>query len=1210
LVHHKSTPKEKSKKEINAIAGLKSKGNISTIQKSPISFRPVTLRQMHTDSVEIVEYLSHNNVTKAITEILEPTDALKGMSSPQVMLIDGAPGIGKTYLCKEIAYQWSRGQILTEKSFLFLLRAREQSVQQLKEVKDLIKYCCHLECEEAIDDIYKYIKETEGATLIVLLDGYNELPVELPGDRLISQLINRQRLRRCDIVITSRSFPYGSICLIPDCRIEIIGFTNNDRQEYIKRALANKPADILTLTNYLDSHPTVSSLCYIPLNMTILLHLFTKNDLPQSRTELFKKFVDLTIKLHIEKDKKMYKALQRTDLAIDFIKQKLGQFSYHALRKDHVVFSLGAIRKIYPEITENCVTIHGYGLLQTTEHFTTTGKTLSFNFIHSSIQEFLAAYYIQSLSEEKQFSLLRDTFWNERYLNTWIIYVALTKGKVFAFKYFLSGKHKQFSFLARKVFKEFHISPKILQDKMKCLYLFQCFKEANDETMCKTVSESMQKKQVDLSQRALFPSNVITLGLFLTYSYEKWEKLDISNCNIQDVGLRDLWRALYSNGKSKVCINIINLSGNQLSDICVGALTDLANSCDTKELYVSNNKLGDVGAETLISRLPDDTRLKILLMDGNEISADTADNINQRVSLLTSLNIVGTCHLYVHNVSGDCIAEVLELYSARCDLSKFSMHNCPVEAKHLEHILNLLVNNTNLVTLHFSHIGLQKSMIKFFATRLSLLKHISNFFLAEPNLCEVVINDLINNLSVSSTAKMVIISDNTVHARQSTHLENEKLKPNATILSHCLKDEQVLDRVVITIRASPLLEVIDISQYKLGSNEIKKLANGIKDLLKLKSLTLSSNGIDDVAAEAIADNLANKTFLEVLDLSTNSISSKGALAISKSLNENTVLRVLDIHNNIINPDAASGLSSMFTNKVNLLKLNISKNALETNGMCHIARTLQKINSLTELNVSANYITSSDIIAVVKNNTSLEILDVSQNKLESLGCIKLCKALQKHHHNLKVLNISDNGINSIIAAHELASALKDKQKLEVVNVSQNEFEAGLAAIAASVKSTKFLKELTLRESGTVDQKAVIEICQVINHSPSLEVLDLGYTMLQTPGADKIFHTLSRNTTLKVLNVSYNNIENSAVQQLASSSLAYHSTLRELLLHNNPLSDSTIKEVVFKQLSNAANLRKIRVPNISNVRIKACIDRKVELINRNRREDNKLIFSNFG
>jgi len=219
---------------------------------------------MNTDSIEIVEYLSQNNVTKAIVEIFKPLDDNEGMSSPRVILIDGAPGIGKTYLCKEIAYQWSQGQILTEKRFLFLLRAHEQSVQQLKEVKDLIKYCCHLECEESIDDIYKCIKEKEGANLIVLLDGYNEFSIKLPGDCLIYQLISHQRLSKCDIVIASRSFTYGPVCKFVKCRIEIIGFTYNDRQKYIQRALANKPDDILTLTNYLDSHPTFSSLCYIP----------------------------------------------------------------------------------------------------------------------------------------------------------------------------------------------------------------------------------------------------------------------------------------------------------------------------------------------------------------------------------------------------------------------------------------------------------------------------------------------------------------------------------------------------------------------------------------------------------------------------------------------------------------------------------------------------------------------------------------------------------------------------------------------------------------------------------------------------------------------------------------------------------------------------------------------------------------------------------
>lgn len=85
---------------------------------------------------------------------------------------------------------------------------------------------------------------------MVLLGGYSEIPVELPTDCLISQLISRQRLARCDIlIVTSRSFTDGSFCHLADFRIEILGFTNNDRQKYIQQALINKPDDVKNLKN-------------------------------------------------------------------------------------------------------------------------------------------------------------------------------------------------------------------------------------------------------------------------------------------------------------------------------------------------------------------------------------------------------------------------------------------------------------------------------------------------------------------------------------------------------------------------------------------------------------------------------------------------------------------------------------------------------------------------------------------------------------------------------------------------------------------------------------------------------------------------------------------------------------------------------------------------------------------------------------------------
>lgn len=50
------------------------------------------------------------------------------------------------------------------------------------------------------------------------------------------------------------------------------------------------------------------------------------------------------------------------------------------------------ISAVYPNMAAIPEAIDGFGMLQATEYFGITGKTMTFNFIHS-IQEFLAAYH-------------------------------------------------------------------------------------------------------------------------------------------------------------------------------------------------------------------------------------------------------------------------------------------------------------------------------------------------------------------------------------------------------------------------------------------------------------------------------------------------------------------------------------------------------------------------------------------------------------------------------------------------------------------------------------------------------------------------------------------------------------------------------------------------------------------------------------------------
>ena len=133
LIHYKG---EKTQQELLEMANIHKEGapaidNLLSSDQGPSAKKP---------------RVDDSRVTKNITDIFaaDPTDLTEpGTSSieaPKRILIEGAPGIGKTVLTKEIAYQWATNEILSEIKILFLLYLQDPQLQSITTTKQLVEY--------------------------------------------------------------------------------------------------------------------------------------------------------------------------------------------------------------------------------------------------------------------------------------------------------------------------------------------------------------------------------------------------------------------------------------------------------------------------------------------------------------------------------------------------------------------------------------------------------------------------------------------------------------------------------------------------------------------------------------------------------------------------------------------------------------------------------------------------------------------------------------------------------------------------------------------------------------------------------------------------------------------------------------------------------------------------------------------------------------
>ena len=653
----------------------------------PVTTTDVLPKRPKLDSRQpLQEVLDTSKVTKEVTEILAP---LETSDDPQFILIEGAPGIGKSLLLKHIAYRWSIQQILQKFKLVLLICLRDSTVQQMSFVDDLLQSFCKRDrrATETAFACSDYLSENNGEDLVLLFDGYDEYPERLRKDSLIADILKRKELPRCGLIVSSR--PHASVSLRQKAtvRVDILGFTEAEREHYIKESMKGEPQKIDELTQYLQGHSTISSLCFVPFNLLVLAYLYKQGFcLPKNSAELYNYFICLTICRHLAKHGHRLQGniTKLTDLPEPYNKiiQQLSKLSLEALNDDKLIFTFEEIKASCPDMTAIPGAINGFGLLQAVEHFDFTGTTTTINFLHFSIQEYLAAHHIANLPADEELKIIEEKFWSDIHFNMFSIYVSLTKGQRPSFKHFLCDGNKAIA-----------ISDKFLNNQLQCLRLYRCFHEAGDVDICKTIERSVifSDKEIDLRYTRLTASDVECVTVFLTSSFHKeWVELNLSDCYIQDHGLHILHRGLLH--CRKITINQLRLDYNGLTTQSSSLISDIVVTCEVKLLGIDGNyTIGE--NEQLYSILSNpSTMLKRLNMRYTNLSSRAA------IALFTALkdnNKLKDLNIASNAITDDACAAITTALERNSCLVRLDMDDNPLTGEAIVNIVNgLKVNNT------------------------------------------------------------------------------------------------------------------------------------------------------------------------------------------------------------------------------------------------------------------------------------------------------------------------------------------------------------------------------------------------------------------------------------------------------------------------------------------------------------------------------------
>ena len=1057
-------------------------------------------------------------VIKGINKIFEVEN--KGTSTithnqPKCVLIEGAPGIGKTVLAQQIALSWAKGEVLPEIDILFVLFLRDPDLQKIKSHRDFIRYISMGYFSD--EDLTRFTKELSNAKrLCFVLDGYDEY--HAPKDRaFITDLINSGVFPNSLLVITSR--PISTLKLHNDIKnlkkIEILGLAKEERDEYISRA-CDSDEEIKKLEKYLKQQPIINGLCYIPLYLAILLYIFKQSYLPKSLTEMNKFFIIHTVYRHLTKHGITIPdvVVEMTDLPKfkDYLVE-MSALAFRGLQNDQLVFKKTELKF---DIVSEQETKNGFGLLQAVQRYPKVGvgKEISFNFLHFTMQEFLAAYYVTTLPSEKQSLIMKKTFWDNHYSYMWMMYVGLVGVKNNHFTEFISeGEYKN----SKKGLK---ITNVIKRDKKKQLHVFQCYMEAG--TIMKelpiAIASMFKDGKINFNKTGLLSYHTSTLTSFMSRPSisVQWKTLELRNCKLDDAAMNILELFVVDNQDKVELFETVDLSENLSSPWSVYCA--IIRYCKTNELtlYADNEHEFKHYINELKDSLESNSKLSVITLHG--IVSTELPLMKEVLFGTTTLN---TLNLPMHQATNKIL-----IHSAYNNISinvygKFN--NCTFES------INISGQNIDDRCISFIAFGLQNN---------SELKSLN---ISQNNITDIGLLAVASSLEGNSTLLDLDVSNNPftsqgirgfVNSCQINHKLNLQ-KLNVSQLSISEGDASIIGDFVNSIQT---LQYFTMSKLKeFSSDGARKFTNKCQSNKALLVLNISEINLTDDGVDAICSCIDHNVIQE-LYLSKNKITKKGALILAKAVKNNVSLNIFDISENWINNKGiVRFFEKIIKNKNSKLKtLQVTGNMITSSCTRQLETHFQGIDSPLREALTV-YSSESDLILDAKG-----LMIKTTSHVIPMSGLHKDEEIRKH---VKEMIDTEYRISFVY------NCLVRNGTLATVNLSKMEITSEHAKkIAKVINCNKMLLELDISHNLLGDD-GMCAICNSLRDSETLQILNISNNQITSNGAKEVASAFKGKCKLKNLDISGNNITDAGIIAIINSD----GVLQELSASNNDIGE---------------------------------------------------------